>query len=116
MTIDQRSRQRSTPDFTLALNQLWTRFLPEIGARVTILEAAAQACAAGDITTELREAAHAAAHKLAGTLGTFSLTHGTELAREFELACTTKESCASTDIQRLVEIAVEIRTIVDGRN
>ena len=35
--------------------------------------------------TAQREAAHAAAHKLAGTLGTFNLARGTELAREFEL-------------------------------
>jgi HPt (histidine-containing phosphotransfer) domain-containing protein len=116
MTLDQPSAQRSTPDLTLALNQLWTRFLPEIRERVRILEAAAQSCVAGAITTEQREGAHAAAHKLAGTLGTFNLSRGTELAREFELACATEESCAATEVRRLVEAAAEIRMIVEGRN
>ena len=92
------------------------RFLPEIRERVAILEATAQVRVAGDIAKEQREAAHAAAHKLAGTLGTFNLARGTELAREFENACATDESVAATDAQQLIAIAAEIRQLVDERN
>jgi len=112
MTLDER---KSTPDLTAALNQLWTRFLPEMHDRVAILESAAQACAAGNATPEQRDAAHAAAHKLAGTLGTFSLAKGSELAREFELFCASEESCAAAPAMRLTAIAAEIRTIIDSR-
>ena len=104
------------PDLTAALNQLWIRFLPEIRERVAILEAAAQARVAGVLTSEHREAAHAAAHKLAGTLGTFSLARGTDLAREFEQACESDESCAAAEAQRLIALAAEIRAVIDGRN
>jgi len=116
MTFDQPSEKRSIPDLTAALNQLWSRFLPEIRERVATLEAAAQARVSGDITTVQREAAHAAAHKLAGTLGTFSLDRGTELAREFEYACATNEACAATEAQHLTGIAAELRTVVEGRS
>ncbi len=65
-----------------AIDRLWARFLPEIRERVAILEAAASAVAAGKLSATRRQAAQAAAHKLAGVLGTFSLTRGTVLARE----------------------------------
>jgi HPt (histidine-containing phosphotransfer) domain-containing protein len=112
MTLDE---QKPSPDLTATLNQLWIRFLPDIHQRVAILDTAAQAYATGEITPEQREAAHAAAHKLAGSLGTFGLAQGSELAREFEHACTSEESCASTPATRLVAIATEILAIIDAR-
>jgi len=67
-----------------ALARLWAKFLPEIEARVALIEAAAAALTSGSLPDGQREAAHGAAHKLAGTLGTFGLQRGTELAREAE--------------------------------
>jgi len=112
MTLDER---KSTPDLTTILNQLWARFLPDIYERVAILETAAQACTAGQMTREQREAAHAAAHKLAGSLGTFDLGRGSELAREFEGLCASEESCTGAHAQQLTAIAAEIRTVIDSR-
>src|SRR5512142_1018027 len=112
MTLDE---QKSSPDLTAILNQLWTRFLPEIHERVAILESAAQAYASGAATQEQHQAAHAAAHKLAGSLGTFGLTQGSELAREFESMCASDASCSVAQAQRLTAIAAEIRTIVNSR-
>ncbi len=67
------------------------------------------------MTQEQREAAHSAAHKLAGSLGTFSLPRGTELAREFEQACASEKSYKASQAGRLTAIAAEIRTIIDSR-
>ncbi len=115
MTFDEHSEQNSKPDLTSALDQLWKRFLPEISERVSILESAAQACATGSVTPEQRAAAHGAAHKLAGTLGTFSLARGTELAREFEQICAKEEDCTSAQASRLAALAAEIRAIIASR-
>ena len=112
MTLDD---QKLPPDITAILNQLWMRFLPEIHERVATLESAAQAYASGAATPEQHEAAHAAAHKLAGSLGTFGLTQGSELAREFELMCASDEPCSLAQAQRLPAIAAEIRSIVNSR-
>jgi HPt (histidine-containing phosphotransfer) domain-containing protein len=73
-----------TPSMAEALARLWKKFLPDIEARVTVLEATAHAIASGTLSDEEREEAHAAAHKLSGTLGTFGLHRGTKLARECE--------------------------------
>ncbi len=64
------------PDLNEALDRLWNQFLPQIEERVATLETASQALSAGELSDELRDAAHAVAHKLAGILGTFGLTKG----------------------------------------
>ena len=112
MTVDE---QKPTPDLTELLNQMWARFLPDINERVAILETAGQALAAGEITPEQRDAAHAAAHKLAGSLGTFGLARGSELAREFEQTCASAEACSSAQNMQLATLAAEIRTIIETR-
>jgi HPt (histidine-containing phosphotransfer) domain-containing protein len=82
---------------------------------VEILEAAAAACAADKLSTAQREAAHAAAHKLAGTLGTFSLASGTELARELEVIFSKEDVPDSSIAGRLASLAAGLRTIVEAR-
>ncbi len=116
MSLNEHTNQTAAHDLTQLLDQLWTRFLPEIRERAKILHNAASACAEGTMNDDLRESAHAAAHKLAGSLGTFNLARGTELAREFEQASSSEESCIAVGAERLSEIAAEIRTVIDGRN
>jgi HPt (histidine-containing phosphotransfer) domain-containing protein len=99
------------PDLTAALDRLWARFLPEIRERVTVIESAVQALAAGSLSVEQKEAAASAAHKLAGVLGTFSLHRGTELARELEVQFTAAPDSAAT----LFALASELRAIIESR-
>jgi HPt (histidine-containing phosphotransfer) domain-containing protein len=115
MTLDEQSGLKSAPDMAAALNQLWIRFLPETHDRVAHLKAAARASLSCNLSQQERETAHAAAHKLAGTLGTFNLMRGTELAREFEQLCEDKNSNMTVHAERLVALAAEISAIVDGR-
>ena len=109
------SNPAAAPNLASALDMLWTRFQPEIRNRVELLATAAAACAANDLSAAQRDAAHDAAHKLAGTLGTFNLAHGTELAREFELLSESENTPDSATGDRMVSIAAELRTIVDDR-
>ncbi len=107
----------SRPDaaFSQAMDGLWVRFLPEITERVAVLEAAAQAAREGALTGKQREAAQAAAHKLAGVLGTFGLTRGTVLARELELTFARESSPRRDAGAKLAEIAAELRSMVENR-
>jgi HPt (histidine-containing phosphotransfer) domain-containing protein len=105
------------PRITLsqALDGIWIKFLPEMYERVGILEAAAEAFAANRMTIEQHQAASRAAHKLAGVLGTFSLTRGTVLARELEIMYSREDGPDPEMAHRLGEIAAELRTIVANR-
>jgi HPt (histidine-containing phosphotransfer) domain-containing protein len=96
-----------------ALDRLWKRFLPEIEERVAVLESGAMALAEDRLSHAQREAAHAAAHKLAGVLGTFGLTKGTILAREAELLYSGEIDPESAG--QLGEIARRLKELVAGR-
>lgn len=98
-----------------AIDQLWTRFLPEITERVAILESAAAAVTEKKLSAARRSEAEAAAHKLAGVLGTFSLTRGTVLARELEVTYSRESSPGPDSGERLASLAAEIRAIVESR-
>ncbi|GAB4277920.1 MAG: hypothetical protein Fur0025_04130 [Oscillatoriaceae cyanobacterium] len=67
-----------------AVAQVWERFKDRMDARVGVLEQAVAAIDSGHIEEELRSEAYHNAHKLAGSLGTFGYTKGSELAREAE--------------------------------
>ena len=98
-----------------ALEQMWTRHRPQILERVAVLEAAASAVAAKTLTEAEREAAQAAAHKLAGTLGMFTLPRGTELARELDVAYSGESTLAAASGKHLATLAAELRILIENR-
>ncbi|MGA7258829.1 MAG: hypothetical protein WBX09_19430, partial [Terracidiphilus sp.] len=65
------SRPPATPSISALLDQLWLKFRPQIEERVAVLEQAAAALAQGNLSPALCAEAQSAAHKLAGSLGTF---------------------------------------------
>ena len=97
-----------------ALDGLWAKFLPLIEDRVDLLESAA-ACAANRLSSQEQQAAFAAAHKLAGVLGTFGLAEGTALARELEMLYSGQSSLDPALGARLVSITAQLRSIVQNR-
>jgi len=97
-----------------ALDRLWKQFLPEIEQRVARLEAANAALAKGKISDDQRAEANSAAHKLAGTLGTFGLTKGTILAREAELLYSGGETDPEA-LTQLEAITEQLKTLIASR-
>jgi HPt (histidine-containing phosphotransfer) domain-containing protein len=102
-------------NLTAALDRMWEQFLPQMRERVAALEVAAEAFASDRLSLEQHQAANAAAHKLAGVLGTFNLTRGTVLARELEVMYS-RDGGPDPDLAtKLAEIAAELRGIVENR-
>ena len=115
MKSSAQSGKQAEEALSQAIDRLWVRFLPEIRERVAVLEAATAFVSSKKLTTSRREKAQAAAHKLAGVLGTFSLTRGTELARELEVTYSGESSPGPDSGKRLAAIAAELRAIVESR-
>src|SRR6185437_6721437 len=111
-------QQDSPPPTSLAaaLDRIWQRHLPEIEDRLAVLESAAAATAAGTLTAEQRQAARAAAHNLAGVLGSFGLVEGTAPARETELHYAAKSVADPQDGSHLAGMAAALRVLVESRN
>jgi HPt (histidine-containing phosphotransfer) domain-containing protein len=98
-----------------ALDQMWVKFLPQLKERAGVLEQAAAALSSGQLAAADRQAAHAAAHKLAGVLGTFGLDRGTDLARKIEAIYSGEGSLDRSLAVQLTAIAAELRAIVESR-
>lgn len=98
-----------------ALDGLWQRFLPDIIERVDVLQSAAMAVSGSGLDPDRQEAAQVAAHKLAGVLGTFGLTRGTELAREVESILAGQPSLNSQARARFVAAAAALREVIQSR-
>ena len=65
---------------------LWSGFRPAAEARVAVIEAALRALDSGTLDEATRAGAEREAHCLTGSLGTYGLPHGSELARAIEAA------------------------------
>ena len=94
------------PDDKLAI--LFQRFRPTILARVDLVEAAAAALRDGTRNEASRHIAEENAHKLAGSLGTFGLPRGTEVASELEHLFQMEDP----PLARILELIAELRTIL----
>lgn len=103
------------PALSDALDNLWAKFLPQLEERVGVLETAAAALDAGRLSIEMRQEASAAAHKLAGVLGTFGLSKGTVLAREAEIVYSAEPETDPAAATRLTAIAAQLRLTVHSR-
>jgi HPt (histidine-containing phosphotransfer) domain-containing protein len=88
------------------LIRLWERSLPVVRERLDILDAAGTAASDNSLTGDLRAHAIVEAHKLAGSLGMFGYSAGTELAREIEALL---EAPGTPPAGRLVTLATRLR-------
>jgi len=66
------------------LDDLWAKFLPQMHSRIGTIQRAIDAWHDNTLSTYLRKEAADAAHKLAGSLGTFGLTPASDDAAEVE--------------------------------
>lgn len=116
VAVDSSNERENTDKaaaISAAIEHMWVRFLPQTRARVQILESAALALERGTLTPDECEAAAGAAHKLAGTLGTFNLARGTVVARELEQLYGSGK-LPSPEIA--AQLASELREMIEGRS
>jgi HPt (histidine-containing phosphotransfer) domain-containing protein len=105
------------PEIAGALKLLWHKFLPQMQERVAVFEAAARALKAESLSSEQQTAAAAAAHKLAGVLGTFGLAEGSDLAHEAEdlyISNALPESATAQRAERIANRLAELIQIHQG--
>jgi HPt (histidine-containing phosphotransfer) domain-containing protein len=80
-------------------------------ARIATLSDAAAALLGGDLGEKQRREAEREAHKLAGSLGTYGLPRGSEIARELELRF--GERPADADASEIAALVESLRRLVD---
>jgi HPt (histidine-containing phosphotransfer) domain-containing protein len=101
-------------DFSKRLDQLWQKHLPGTKSRLATLERALQALTQGELSQEFRLEGVQAAHKLAGSLGSFGLRSSSEKATEIELLLE-KQHFDENEISTLVEHLRVLKRDVEAR-
>ena len=96
-------------EFAAQIAAVWDASRVTMNSRLDAVDAAGAALLAGSLGGEERAAALVAAHKLAGSLGTFGLADGSKLASELELMLRVPGVPA---VMRLSELADSLRAIV----
>jgi len=103
------------PGLAEALNRLWRQFQPQMLERVTVLDCAIGPLAVGALTEEQLDEVNAAAHKLAGILGSFGLPEGTVLAREAESLLAGASEPNPVAAARVARIVSDLRFLIQNR-
>jgi len=109
--LPPRSTPKPAPNAeTLAsVNRAWTKFKDKMVQRVEVLEQAAIALREGRLNGELQQQARAAAHKLAGSLGSFGRARGSQLAQELETLWQAEALLEQSQAQQVGELTVALR-------
>ena len=92
-----------------AVAALWERFAEKFFERLSLLERTCDALRKGNLNEELHREAVTAAHKLAGSLGTFGLGRGSKLAEEMESLLDAGNLRDPARSARLAELADNLR-------
>ena len=95
------------------LGQIWKKNEATILERVEALRTAQRQLLAGQLDSDCERQALAAAHKLAGVLGTFGVARGSELARAAEAVLQQK---ASDQAALLGAILDELTPLVESKS
>jgi HPt (histidine-containing phosphotransfer) domain-containing protein len=105
------TRSSTVEQVQVTLCDIWDRAYPVVLERVRTIEDAIAELSKQHPQGKPIDAGRADAHKLAGTLGTFGLDRGTELARALEARLSASSSTEkATETKRL---AAELRSTIE---
>jgi DNA-binding response OmpR family regulator len=93
--------------------QTWRKYQHHLSEQVAYLEQVVQGLQQSVDTPEQRQQAEQIAHKLAGSLGIFGLTLGSQLARRLEELFPTLSASDTTQIQQIAGLVGELRQQLD---
>ncbi|HLY62006.1 MAG TPA: Hpt domain-containing protein [Terriglobia bacterium] len=97
----------------VAVFALWSRFQETMFARLALVERAIEAGIGNSLNDEQRGEAGNAAHKLAGSLGTFGLGEGSKLAAQLEAMLEGASPFGPEEYRRLGELAKMLRREIE---
>lgn len=97
-----------------ALAGVWERYKERISEQITVLEQAAAALLQKTLSAELRQQAFEEAHTLAGSLGTFGKSEGSQLARKIERILQASKSLSQEKAALVTELVAALRQEIES--
>jgi HPt (histidine-containing phosphotransfer) domain-containing protein len=94
---------------TATVFALWTRFQEMMFGRLSLIERAISAASNNSLNDEQRGEALSAAHKLTGSLGTFGLGEGSQIAAQLEAILERTAPLGPEEFRRLADLGKMLR-------
>ena len=99
-------------EFDRKLEQMWFKYQDKMVARMRVLQNAVNAVQTAELSSNLRQEAAKAAHKLAGVLGMFSRDAGTEIAREIETLLENTQVLDFLQQEKLISLVADLANLL----
>ncbi|TAE59982.1 MAG: response regulator [Nostocales cyanobacterium] len=99
-----------------AIGGIWQKFQGRVDEQVRIIEQAINSGLTPEINSEICLKATAQAHTLAGSLGTFGLVYGSELARKIEKVLKSERKFTEQEINNLKNWVTLLRQEIENKN
>jgi DNA-binding response OmpR family regulator len=109
-----RERSRSETEVMTDLARMWYGYKQGLKEQFELFDRAIAYLRAGNLDPQLRQQAKSGAHRLIGSLGTFGLPEGSEVARQIERLFGTDSHLSSQEIGQLDELVKSLQQIVEG--
>jgi HPt (histidine-containing phosphotransfer) domain-containing protein len=93
--------------------RIWERAKPKVLEQLSYVEIATQALFTAVLDESTQKKAEQQAHKLAGSLGTFGLLQGSELAKQIETIFQSDVAIVHQQMHYLKELVVDLHLLVE---
>lgn len=122
--VESPGKQRTAPAVTEAekhltqakvqavVARLWEKLKASLGSKFLLFEQAIAQISSGILDSEMQQQAKLEAHRLIGSLGTFGLPQGSEVAREMEKLLQV-ESLGQDQVKQFEELLRQLKQVVE---
>ncbi len=115
VSVEQADKRQAQANVLGVVQQMWGNFKESLGLQMALFEQAITQISTGTLDKELRASAQAEAHRLIGSLGSFGLPKGSEVARQIEQLLYLK-SLGQNEARQLEELVGQLKQVVENKS
>jgi DNA-binding response OmpR family regulator/HPt (histidine-containing phosphotransfer) domain-containing protein len=114
VSVDKVDKRQAQAKVLAVVQQMWGNFKESLESHMALFEQAIAQLSTGTLDSELRSSAEAVAHRLIGSLGSFGLPQGSEVARQIEQLLRL-ESLGHNEARQLEDLVGQLKQVVENK-
>lgn len=114
VSVEQADKRQAQAKVLAVVQQMWGNFKESLGSQMALFEQAIAQISTGTLDGKLRSSAEAQAHRLIGSLGSFGLPQGSEVARQIEHLLRL-DSLGKNEARQLEELVGQLKQAVEHK-
>jgi diguanylate cyclase (GGDEF)-like protein len=114
VSVERADKRQAQAKVLAVVQQMWGNFKESLGSQMTLFEQAIAQISTGTLDGKLHSKAQAEAHRLIGSLGSFGLPKGSEVARQIEQLLRL-EPLGQNEARQLEELVGQLKQVVENQ-